>query len=1024
MDLYDCIFIDKNCSWRGIVVDWLGRVKRAVLTGSAFFVGACGGERLSATRRVLALEPLEPRLPMSAAGLVPVGTQPDGGLSGKIAYIHPGHGWVVGDGFQRSEVTGTEMIEDLGTYDQMSFLADYLFRAGATVVPLRPIGHQTLEVVLDNDDAGVTFVGGASWSNSSSTVFYGSAGDVRYRFASTSTTETAYARYRPNIPQADFYPVYAWTTSGGNRAADQLYRVNHSGGITEVTVNHRRVGNGLVYLGTYYFESGTAGHVDISNRSASAGSVVIADMIRFGNGIGTSGLAREDEAGLYWIERHAAPPFAQGISSSEYGTSVVTASPRFAEYMNREVDGALKDRVFISYHSNAGGGRGVTALHNTSHGGTTPNQVLLAQSLAQEVNNDLVAQNSILNPDWHNRGTNVLYENPDFNYGEINNSWINNEFDATIVEVAFHDSQLDAQLMREAYARDAVARATYQGLIKYFRAVDGNTTPATELPPPVTGVRAISNAAGSVTISWVPPVSNSFAGGAATGYRIYASTNGYGFDGGTFVAGGATTTVTLSGYDPAVPYFFKVVAVNAGGESRDSEVVSSLPSGGAKQVLIVNGFDRLDRALNPRQTYPAPNNTVDRVRPRESNSRDYVVQVATAIHEAAPGVHVASTSNEAVISNAVNLSDYDTVLWILGEESTADDTFNATEQTKVEQFIAGGGNLFVTGAEIGWDLDQQNNGRVFFESTLKGNYVADGAGTYAVNGVAGSIFAGLGFSFDDGTLFYNAELADVISPQAGAQAALNYANGSGNAGIQVAGTGGRGSIVMFGFPFETITTAANRAAVIDRVFDFFGLAAFGPDNADFNRSGLVDTADFVVWRTNTNMSVEPGTRGDANHDGLVNDADYQIWRSQYGMSQPAGSAAMGSSDVDATAGPTPSSDTTMPDSASPQSIATSRVVPASLVVPGRRLSFQKPTQSTSTSLGSLSADFAKRDSRDDAIEEAESAAKKHGAAQPQPNGHKKHEKAQRLFLNHKGHEDLQATGADSVVVCFVFFVTN
>ena len=325
-------------------------------------------------------------------------------------------------------------------------------------------------------------------------------------------------------------------------------------------------------------------------------------------------------------------------------------------------------------------------------------------------------------PDWANRTTR-LYENPDFNYGEINNAYINNEFDATIVEVAFHDNQLDAQLMREANVRDAVGRATYQGLIKYFRAIDGNTTLATELPPPVTGVRAVTNAAGSVTISWVPPVASAQAGGAPTGYRIYASTNGYGFDGGIAVAGGGTTSVTLTGYDSAVAYYFKVVAVNAGGESAGSEVVAVLPSGGRKQVLIVNGFDRLDRAMNPREARPQAdaNGLVDRVRPRESNSRDYTAQVMAAIQTAAPGMHVNSTSNEAVISGAINLTDYATVVWILGEESTVNDTFDATEQTKTSQFLAAGGNLFVTGAEIGWDLDQQNNGRTFFEGTLKGN---------------------------------------------------------------------------------------------------------------------------------------------------------------------------------------------------------------------------------------------------------------------------------------------------------------
>ena len=830
---------------------------------------------------------------LAAAGLVPVGVQPDGGLSGKIFYLHPGHGYENQDGtwnFQRSEVAGTEMIEDLGTYDQMQFLADYIFRAGGTIVPLRPIGHQTNEFVLDNDSPGVTFHGVGAWSDSTSPVFYGSAGDLPYKYASTSATETAYARYQPTITQAGFYPVYAWTRSGSDRATDQLYRVTHSGGTTEVTVNHRRVGNGLVYLGTYYFEAGANGYVDISNRSNDAGSVVIADMIRFGNGVGNSGLPIEDEAGLYWIQRMAAPPYAQGISSAEYGTSVVTAGPRYAEFMNRESDGVLSDRVFISYHSNAAGttARGVLALHNTSHGGDTPNQVLLAQTLADEINADLVAQNAQWDPDWANR-SNRLYENPDFNYGEINNDWINNEFDATIVEVAFHDNQLDTQLMRESNVRDAVGRSTYQGLIKYFRSVDSNTTLATELPPPVTAMRATTNAAGSVTLNWSPPVTSAQTGGAAASYRVYASIDGYNFDGGTAVAGGATTTATLSGYDPALTYFFKVVAVNAGGESVGSEVMAVLPSGGPNQVLIVNGFDRLDRSQNPREARPQAdaNGLVDRVRPRESNSRDYVIQVAAAIQTAAPGLHISSTSNEAVISGAVNLADYSSVVWILGEESTTNRTFDATEQTKVEQYIAGGGNLFVTGAEIGWDLDNSNNGRTFFEGTLKGNYVADAANTYSVNGSASTIFSGLNFSFDNGAQFYNTEFADVISPQPGAQTALNYSNGSGGAGIQVPGAGGRGSIVMFGFPFETITTAANRAAVMDRVLDFFY------PNADFNGSGIVDSADYVVWRKNSGASVPRMTLGDANGDGQVNQTDYSIWRSQFGSAPPLPSAAAG-----------------------------------------------------------------------------------------------------------------------------------
>ncbi len=777
-----------------------------------------------------------------AGGLVPVGTQPHGGLSGKIVYTHGGHGITAAnqaDGawsFQRGPTHG--MIEDLGNVDQMAFLVDDLFRAGATVVPLRPVGHQTNEVVLDNDDPGVTFVG--KWTDATgATVYYGTPGHVPYRQTAASRVETAHARYTPKIPEAGFYPVYAWTSSGGDRATDQLYRVHHSGGTTEVTVNHRRVGNGLVYLGTYYFETGTNGYVDISNRSKSARSVVVADMIRFGNGMGDisrgkAGIShweRLDESGLYWVMWHA--DRATGVSESDYRATnidrqaAISFSPRYAAYMNREADGRLQDRVFVSFHSNASGpgskGRGTLGLYNGNNDPTTatPHQLVLAKSLAAEVNDELVAQNGRFEHDWRDRKNDVTLDRTDIEFGEINNHYIRDEFDATIVEVAFHDNQEDAELLRDPKVRDAIARATYHGLIKYFRAADNNKTPDIPSPPPVTDVHVESAAPGSATISWVPPVANSYAGGAAAGYRIYASTNGYGFDGGTLVKGATKNSATLAGYDPKTTYYFKIAAANRGGQSPDSEVVAVLPSGGAKQALIVSGFDRLDRTLDPKQKYEGK--TVDRVWPRQSNSRDYVVQAATAVEAAAPGTHLASTSNEAVIGGTVNLSDYKTVIWILGEESTHGHTFDAAEQQKVEAFVAAGGNLFVTGSNIGWDLVEKNNGRAFYLNTLKANFVADTAKTHDVTGAAGSIFAGQKFSFDNSSQFYDVDSPDIIAPQPGAQIALNYANGTGAAGLQVAGAGGRGRIVMFGFPFETITTAADRADVMRRVFDYFRL---------------------------------------------------------------------------------------------------------------------------------------------------------------------------------------------------------
>ena len=875
------------------------------------------------------LEPLEPRLVLSASGLVDVGSQPTGALTGKIAYTHAGHGWTadnLGSGAWTTQRPETfEMVEDLGNIDQMNFLADYLFRAGATVVPLRPVGVQTNEVVLDNDDVGVTFVGG--WSDSSGSVYYGGPFDTPYRFTTSSATETAYARYQPNIPEAGFYPVYAWTKSGSNRAPDQLYRIAHTGGITEVTVNHRRVGDGLVYLGTYYFDAGTGGYVDISNRSDAAGDVVVADMIRFGNGMGdinrgggVSGKPRADEAGLYWVKWHV--DRSQGIPDSEYRTSssdrtaTVSLSPRYAEFMNNAGDGSLSDRVFVSFHSNAGGGsaRGVLGLYNGNNtpSSATPNQFLLANTLGREVNDDLVLQNGQYEHSWFNRTT-VTLDRSDIEFGEINNTYINGEFDATIIETGFHDNQQDAEMLRDPRVRDAIARATYQGIVKYFNDVDGGSTPLVMAPAAPTRLRVIPAGTGNAIVSWQRPEFNEYVGDGPLGYRVYTSTDGYGFDGGTYVDGLNTTSAFIPGLDPAQGvHYFKVAAVNAGGESPATPVLAAAPIMADTSVLIVDGFERFDRFLNPREAYFA--GQIDRVKPRFSNSFDYSVQAGAAVEAYSSTVAVAGASSAAVAAGDISLANYDAVIWLSGEESSANDTFNATEQTLVASYLAQSGKLFVSGAEIGWDLDNLDNGRAFYENDLKANYVADDANTYTVQGVGGSIFDGLTFSFDDGSQFYDSQFPDVINPNAGSSSALVYMGGTGGGAATTFGDAmGEGQIVNFGFPFETITTVANRANVMERVLDFFfpetaligdfnnngeyecsdvdGLVAAIVDVKNGNSADLtfdltgdnnVNNADLDLWlavagAAGLTASGNPVLYGDANLSGTVDAADYQIW---------------------------------------------------------------------------------------------------------------------------------------------------
>ena len=797
-------------------------------------------------------------IPKAFGPIAPAARQPNGALSGRIVFMNCGHGWTYDpDRWRLQRGTLNEMNEDYGNLDQLNFFAAYCFNAGATVVSMRPLGQQTNEVVLDNDDAGVVFAG--TWFDSTSTNYWGSIGDVPYRYASFAATETATATYTPNIPVAGFYPVYTWVRAGSDRG-DQLYRIRHTGGESQVSIPHHMVGNGWIYLGEYWFDAGanlTIGAVIVSNlRGSTNGTYTFADAIRFGNGMGSvnrgggvSGYPREEESCRYWIQAN----LAQGQDTALYDSGSGDESdswqtpPRMSAEMNREQEGSIYNRIHISFHSNAGGGRGTLGLITSD---PTPNQSVLAQIAGKEVNDDLVALGSPpLELPWFNRST-FTYSG---GYSEIDGSLFAYEMDATIIEVAFHDSASDAALMRDPKARAAIGKAAMHAVVKYMNQFDG--LPLSFLPEPPTNVRAAGAADGSITLNWAAPVSSG-GSGAPTGYVIYRSTNGYGF--GNPITTSNVTSSKITGLASGVDYYFRVAAMNAGGESMPSEVVGCRAlSGNTARVLVVNAFDRCDRTTNLRQNTtaqawapPDATGTIERVLPRRVNAFDYMVPHGKAI--SAFGLPFDSCQNEAVASGEVVLGDYRVVVWACGQESTGDETFSSAEQTAIANFRNAGGHLFVSGSEIAWDLDRVSGptagDRAFFNNHLKadlGSDSNDDSQSYSLASTSSGIFSGrIGTTFDDGARgIYWVKTPDVLTPfGAGVTAVLNYSgNTNGAAAIQYDGAGGGGRVVYFGFPFETITSAARREQYMVDILTFFTsdtatLVSVG-SNWKFNDSG-------------------------------------------------------------------------------------------------------------------------------------------------------------------------------------------
>ena len=815
--------------------------------------------------------------------------QQAGVLSGRIVFMNSGHGWTYDAAYpwRLQRGVGNEMNEDYGNLDQLNFFADYCFNAGATVVSMRPLGHQTNEVILDNDDAAVTFAG--SWSDSASTIFWGSAGDLPYRYASFAATETATATYTPTIPVAGYYPVYCWTRYGSDRG-DQLYRIRHTGGETQIRIPHHMVGNGWVYLGEYYFNAGSSaavGSVVISNlRGTAIGSVVIADAIRFGNGMGTvnpgggvSGYPREDESMRYWIQAN----LGQGQSTSLYdGTGddesdSWSAPPKMSAEMNRQESGGIYDRIHISFHSNAntGAARGTTALITSD---PTPNQAQLAEIAGGEVNDELVALGSPpLEAAWYNRSGHTYSGG----YSEIDGSLFGYEMPATILEVAFHDNVTDAALMRDPKARAAIGKAALHGVIKFMNQYATSNVPAQAfLPEAPTNLRALGGTNGQIALAWTAPA---ILGGSQnpTNYLIFRSTNGYGF--GNPVSVGNVTSWTLTNLSANTDFYFRVTGANAGGESMPSEVVGcrTAVTNGAPRVLVVNAFDRFDRTTNlrqdvTRQSWDQPGNSgaIERVFPRWVNSFDYVVQHGKAI--ANYGMAFDSCQNDAVLNNQVLLTSYPIVIWACGNETTNSETFSSTEQIKISTFLAANGSLFVSGADVAFDLDRASGpttaDRTFLHNQLHAGFTNDNSASYTGTAVASGIFAGrASVTVDNGTKgIYWVQTPDMIGPSGpGASVAMNYSAG-GAAAVQYDGSAGGGRTVLFGFPFETITSAARRNEYMADVLRFLS----APPATNVAPSILTPPqAQFVAQGSNATLTVIASGTAPLKYQWRFNGAD-------------------------------------------------------------------------------------------------------------------------------------------------------
>jgi N-acetylmuramoyl-L-alanine amidase len=705
-----------------------------------------------------------------------------GSLIGTRIFISPGHGWTwlgASWGTQRGLVNG--VWEDYSNAETVNeYLIPMLERMGATVFSCRERGRATEEVIVDNDSGDGSYEEwGTCWRDGSSAGHLGT-----YRACESTPEAAGEARFTFSVTRGDVHPVYMRWVAGANRNQATPVTITHAGGQTSLTVNQQAEDDRWSYLGGFYFHAGETYEIRITNEGP-AGTFVIADGVRIGGGMGeiapggsASGYGKWEEAGKYWIQYVGAPASVYDQSAPDEQYSDHHARPGYAEWEGGD--------AYLMWHSNAfdGTARGtVSFIHASS---PSPGSDALATALHSSLISDI---HTLFDPEWYDRGRRT---GDYIELGDIDT------MPAVLLELAFHDNETDAAYLMDPDFRFHVSRAMARGFGLYF-------TPEAPAPPlPPVDLTAENLGGGSVRISWRPATDPAAPDTPVDRYRIYASMDGRGFDNGEVTA--TDTSIVIDGLGYPANHFFVVTAENSAGESMPTETLAVRTSWPAttSPILLVGGFDRLDRWV------------------REfDNTRDFVIQYANAIAASADGSYSFDfATNEAVTASTIPLASYTAVIWFTGEESAGDESFSGVERDLIAAYLAGGGAMFITGSEIGWDLDEMGEAstRAWLADSLHVSYEADDADLYTAAPAAG-IFDGLDpLSFDPaGGAPYDADFPDVISGSGGSTIDIEYTAGSG-ASIEYDGADGR--LVFWGFPFETVTTATSRAAYMERILLF------------------------------------------------------------------------------------------------------------------------------------------------------------------------------------------------------------
>ncbi len=847
--------------------------------------------------------------------------KPSKGLFNRNIALWHSHGFYYSFEKERWQWMRPRLFNTVEDLLPMSFvipcLVPMLEDAGAVVFLPRERDLQTEMVIVDNDTPEMTNIYGQyreinpeKWQTGKGAGFsighppypanFNPFLQGSYRTSQVDTINSAQVEWIPNIPESGLYGVYVSYNASIENAPDALYTVYHSGGITEFTVNQQIGGSTWLYLGQFKFNKGfypESGKVVLTNKSGFPGKKVSADAVRFGGGMGNilrggriSGYPRFAESARYYLQFAGMPDtlvYHLNDDTTDYNDDYQSRG-EFINYLkgrpfgpnkNRNIEGlGIPIDLSLAFHTDAGIAAdstiGTLMIYSIPDADT---QTVFPDGVSRLANRDLgdIIQTQIINDvrlkyrlDWTRRAL------MDANYSE---AWRPN-VPACLLELLSHQNFTDMKYALSPQFRFDVSRSIYKGMLKFI-AIQNQFDYVVQ-PLPVSHFHAFFSDSAELTLRWQPVLDPLEPTAIPEGYIIYTKIEDNGFDNGTLVD---SNQFILRNVEEDIIYSFKVTAVNKGGESFSSEILSVCwIDTSLSHVLIVNGFDRvappeyidepnfkgfanfIDPGVadkfsfnltgsqfdfDPKSTFrsnDAPGHGASlanfETKLIAGNTFEYPYIHGSSIKNC--GYPFISTSDEAFMEGFINLNDYKIIDLILGEEKTTIfpdvypyyssnmkinynyQAFPEKLQQKIKEFCDLGGHLFVSGAYVGTDLagrkNVNENDIQFVKKVLKVDWQTDHAAAtgnvFSVDSLFLPKYETFHFNSEYRPDIYTVESPDAIDPAEGAKTILRYSENRFSAATAYFGDY---SVIVFGFPFETIVNEGRRNQTMKSVLNWF-----------------------------------------------------------------------------------------------------------------------------------------------------------------------------------------------------------